>query len=260
VETPTRVTVTSGALPPGMGLDGGAGIVYGVPTAAGRFTATVSGRYTDGTKAIGTLDITVDNDAQTISYPVLVVGSVGQTVTTGPTTNAPVGSTYEIVCGKVPPGTTFDKKTGVISGTPTTEDNENPPLRIVERNKEGSAAASFVFLVAPAGAAQLSYPAHPHLVVRKATRIRPTIVDAGAILYYKVIRGKLNRGLRMNHSTGVITGKPVARTGKRPHTITVAGVHSDGSLVVAAPMQISVRRHRRRLRPQLACRASARSR
>lgn len=243
-ESPTAVTVTSGALPPGMGLDGSTGIVYGVPTAAGRYTATVRGRYADGTRANGTLDITIDNDAQTISYPVLVVGSVGQTVTTGPTTNAPVGSTYEIVCGKVPPGTTFDKKTGVISGTPTTVDYANPPLRIVERNSAGSAAASFLFVVSPAGVAQVSYPAHPHLVVRKATKIRPTIVDAGAVLYYKVVRGKLNRGLRMNHSTGVITGKPVARTGKRPHTVTVAGVRPDGSLIVAAPMRITVRKHR----------------
>ena len=174
----------------------------------------------------------------------LVLGSVGQTVTTGPTTNAPVGSTYEIVCGKVPPGTTFDPKTGVISGSPTTVDEENPPLRIVERNALGSAATSFIFIVAPSGTAQLSYPGHPHLVVRKATRIRPTVVDAGAILYFKVIRGKLNRGLRLNHTSGVVTGKPAIRTGRRPHAVTIAGVRPDGTLVLAAPMQVTVRARR----------------
>jgi len=243
-ESPTAVTVKDGALPPGLGLDAMTGIAYGVPTAAGRFSATVAGRYADGRAATGTLDITIDNDPQTISYPVLVLGSVGQTVTTGPTTNAPVGSTYEIVCGKVPPGTRFEPKTGVIAGTPTTVDEENPPLRIVERNALGSAATSFIFIVAPSGTAQLSYPGHPHLVVRKATRIRPTVVDAGAILYFKVLRGKLNRGLRLNHTTGVITGKPAMRTGRRSHAVTVAGVRADGTLVLAAPMQITVRARR----------------
>ena len=242
-ESPTGVTITVGTLPPGMGLDTFTGIAYGVPTAAGRYSATVSGHYADGSKAAGTLDITVDNDAQTLTYPVLVAGGVGQTMTTGPTTNAPIGSTYELVCGKVVPGTTFDPKTGVISGTPTTEDLANPPLRVIERNAAGSAVASFLFVVGPKGLAQLSYPAHPHLKKGKTARIRPTVVAAGDILYYKVLRGKLNKGLTLSAKTGLITGKP-RLSAKRPHNVTVAGVHADGSLVTSNPMAIYVRTRR----------------
>ena len=166
----------------------------------------------------------------------------GQTVQTGPTTTAPAGSTYEIVCGTLPAGISSDTKTGRITGTPTQVDLQNSPLRIVERNKEGSAAASFVFLATPEGSAQVSYPAHPHLRKAKRVTLRPTVIAAGDLLYFKVIKGKLTKGLRLNPKTGVITGK--ARRGGRPHTVTIAGVHSDGSLVVANPMTISVRGRR----------------
>jgi len=242
--TPGRMTVTSGAcaLPPGLGLDTETGIVYGVPTAAGKYAATVSGRNPDGSKVSGALAITIDNDAQTLTYPVLVTGVLGLTIETGPTTNAPAGSTYEIVCGTLPPGTTLDTKTGRITGTPTKVDLENPPLRIVERNAQGSAVASFVFLVTAEGTAQVAYPAHPHLRLGKRAVLRPTVVAAGDLLYFKVIKGKLTKGLRLNPKTGVVTGKP-RRAGKA-HTVTIAGVHTDGSLVVANPMTIKVRRHR----------------
>lgn len=242
-QTPTTVTVVDGVLPPGLSLDAATGIIYGVPTAAGKYSVSLTGTYLDGSKASATVPFTIDNDAQTLTYPLVMIGGVGQSVETGPTTNAPVGSTYSIVCGKVPAGTVFDERTGRITGTPTTEDDQNPPLRIVERNKAGAAAASFIFLVGPAAGPQVSYPAHPHLRTHHRTRIRPHIVDAASILYFKVIRGKLNKGLRINHKTGVVTGVP-KRSGGRPHVVTVAGVHADGNLVAANPMTITVRRGR----------------
>lgn len=239
--TPTRVVVTSGALPPGMILDAATGIAYGVPTAAGKYSATLAGRGAKGAKVTSVLNFTIDNDPQTLTYPVLMVGGRTQTLMAGPTTNAPAGSTYEIVCGKLPAGLSFSTRTGIISGTPTRLALKNPPLRVVERNAAGSAAASFVVLVTAKGVSRLSYPSHPHLRLAKRVTIRPSVVAAGDLLYYKVVRGKLNKGLTFHPRTGLITGKP-KRAGGAPHVVTVAGVHADGTLVPANPMTIVVRR------------------
>lgn len=59
-----------------------------------------------------------------------------------------------------------------------------------------------------------------------------------------MIRGKLNKGLRLNPKTGLITGRPIRATGPRPHHVTVAAVLTDGTLLAANPMTLTVR-HRR---------------
>ena len=241
---PSAFSVTSGALPPGIGLDTATGIAYGVPSSAGRFSAMLSGVTADGAKTHGSLEITVDNDGQTLTYPALVTGVVGLTMTTGPTTNAPIGSAYQVVCGRLPEGTSLDSRTGIISGTPSTVDPANPPLRVVERNSQGTAAASFVFLVSAAGGPTMSYPVHPHLRAHTPARIRPSVVGAASILYFKVIRGKLVRGLRLNPKTGLIVGRPHRVTGHHPHHITVAAILKDGTLLAANPMTVTVRRPR----------------
>lgn len=83
-------------------------------------------------------------------------------------------------------------------------------------------------LVGPAAGQQVSYLAHPHLRAHHRVRIRPHNVDAVEILYFKVIRGKLNKGLRINHKTGLVTGVH-KRSGGRHHVITVAGVQVGGT-------------------------------
>ena len=70
--------------------------------------------------------------------------------------------------------------------------------------------------------------------------VRPTVTGARDVVVFRTSRGKLPQGLRLNHATGVITGRP-AHAG-RVHTITVVAVTRGGALLTAAPMRISVRR------------------
>jgi hypothetical protein len=53
-------------------------------------------------------------------------------------------------------------------------------------------------------------------------------------------KGKLQRGLRLDTKTGVITGKPV--NPGPTHTITIVAVTKGGALLTAAPMKISTKR------------------
>jgi hypothetical protein len=238
----TGASIADGALPPGLALDGAFGIVNGVPTRAGVFSATITGKFLDGTPKSERVTITVQDDPQTLQYALTNVGVVGSSFSVAPTTNASADATYEIVCGKVPAGITFDKASGRLSGTPAQPFLDIVPLRVVERSSDGYAVASMIVAVVPQGAASVHYPAHPHVRVGKRAAIHPAIVGASDLLYYKVIRGKLPRGLAIKHRTGVIVGR--AKHLSRPHTITVAGFRTDGTLVLANPMRLTIRRHR----------------
>ena len=237
----TRVSIADGALPPGLVLDGAFGIINGVPTRSGIYVATITGRFPDGTPKSEKVTITVQDDPQTLQYAVTNVGVVRQSLTVAPTTNAPADATYSIVCGTVPPGIRFDKTSGQFSGTPPKPYLEIAPLRVVERSRDGFAVASMIVAVVPQGATSVHYPGHPHLRTGKRAVIRPTVVGASDISYYNVIKGKLPRGLVLDHRTGTISGR--AKKPSRRHVITIAA-QTAGGLITANPMRISIRRHR----------------
>ena len=233
--------VTAGALPPGVQLDRSFGVLYGVTTAAGSWVTTVQATFADGSTKSSQFTTRVDTDPQTLQYAAQNIGVVGSRVAIAASTNAPVtGTTYKIVCGELPAGTKFDSRTGTITGTPTAVDLMPTPLRVAETNASGKAAASFLFVVQKTGFTAISYPAHPHLRVGRTARIQPTVNGVGEIALFRMWKGKLQRGLRLNPTTGVITGKPV--NPGPTHTITIVAVTKGGALLTAAPMKISTKR------------------
>ncbi len=237
----TSFIVTAGTLPPGVQLDRTYGILYGVTTSPGSWVTTVQATFTDGTTTSSQFTTRVDSDPQTLQYAAQNIGVVGTRVAIAPSTNAPIaGTTYKIVCGELPAGTTFDTRTGTITGTPTAQVRRPTPLRVAETNAAGKAAASFLFVVQKTGFTAISYPAHPHLRAGRMARIHPTVTDVGDIALFRMWKGKLPRGLRLNPVTGAITGKPL-RAGPA-HTITIVAVSTGGALLTAAPMRISTRR------------------
>lgn len=238
---PTTFIVTAGALPPGMQLDRMFGVIFGVPTQAGSWVTTVQATFPDGSTKATQFTTRIDADPQTLQYAALNVGVVGSPVSVSPSTNAPVdGTTYKLVCGKLPAGLRFDSRTGRIAGVPTEKLLLPTPLRVAETSTTGKAAASFLLIVDTLDYESISYPAHPHLRVGRAARISPTVVGADKIVKFRMWKGKLPRGLRLNATTGVITGKP-ARTSKA-HTITIVAVTENGGLVTSDPMRVFVRR------------------
>ena len=237
----TSFTVVDGALPPGMQLDRTYGVLFGVTLQPGSWVTTVRARFANGTTKAGRFTTRVDADPQTLQYAAQNIGTIGKVTTIAPTTNAPaIGTTYQLVCGVLPAGMRFDAATGVIAGRPTERVLMPTPLRVAESSPSGTAAASFVLVVNKAGVSSFSYPAHPHLRVGKRVAIRPTVTGPRDFVVFRTSKGKLPKGLRMNHKTGVITGRP-AQAG-RTHTITIVAVTAGGALVSAAPIRIRVRR------------------
>lgn len=239
--TARAFTVTAGALPPGVQLDRTYGVLYGVTSAAGSWVTTVQATFADGTTKSSQFTTRVDADPQTLQYAAQNIGVVGSRIAIAASTNAPVtGTSYKIVCGELPAGTTFNSRTGAITGTPTTVDLMPTPLRVAETSASGKAAASFLFVVQKSGFAAISYPAHPHLRVGHTARIRPTVTGVGEIAVFRMWKGKLPKGLHLNATTGLIWGKP-AHAGPT-HTITLHAVTKGGALLTSNSMRISTRR------------------
>ena len=233
--------MVAGALPPGMQLDRTFGVLFGVTTQTGSWVTTIKARFADGSTKTSQFTTRVDADPQTLQYAAQNIGSVGTGIAIAPTTNAPVtGTTYELVCGTLPAGTKFDSRTGLITGKPTAVVAMPTPLRVAETSATGKAAASLIFVVNKAGTTSISYPAHPHVRVGKRVAIRPTVAGVGDIALFRMWKGKLPKGLRLNKVTGVVTGR-IAHRG-RTHTITIVAVTKGGALLTAAPMRLRLQR------------------
>jgi len=111
-------SISAGALPPGLGIDGATGVIAGTPTAPGTFNFTV--RVADGlTTATKALSITIGG-ALTITTASLPGGQVGLAYSQALQASGGTGSyTWSRVWGMLPAGLSLNSATGVISGIPT---------------------------------------------------------------------------------------------------------------------------------------------
>ncbi|MHB1317020.1 MAG: kelch repeat-containing protein [Anaerolineae bacterium] len=107
---PYSWSIATGALPTGLDLDDGAGIISGTPTTAGTFGFTV--QVTDNSGVVVTKTFVV--------APPPPVGNAGSSysVPVSVPDDAAVCSPYVVISGALPDGLTLDPLTGVISGTP----------------------------------------------------------------------------------------------------------------------------------------------
>ncbi len=66
------------------------------------------------------------------------------------------------------------------------------------------------------------------------------MAGVGDIALFRMWKGKLPKGLRLNKVTGVVTGR-IAHRGPT-HTITIVAVTKGGALLTAAPMRLRLQR------------------
>lgn len=149
--------ITSGAIPTGLSFNTTTGRFSGTPSVDGVFTFTITATNSAGsvsqTYTLGTAEALAagqkPKEVPVIPGPSFVsvpTYSATEGTPTSITISANHAESYEIQ-GALPPGMSFDGKTGILSGTPTKPGNYS--VTVIGRNAGGGTAATFPFNVAP---------------------------------------------------------------------------------------------------------------
>ncbi|HEY5197419.1 MAG TPA: putative Ig domain-containing protein [Solirubrobacteraceae bacterium] len=231
--------VASGALPDGLGLDPGSGMLSGTPAKAGTFTFTV--KASNG----------VTPDALSGQLTIVVSPAPAAPVFTAaiPPATATVGSAYSytyaasgypapafaVTSGALPAGLSLDGATGVLSGTPTAAGSFSSTVGAA--NGVGQAATSGQDTITVVAAPALT-AASPPATATVGTAYSYTFVASGSPApTFVVASGSLPAGLGLDPTSGVLSGAPTTATAA---TFTVKATNGVAPDALSAPITITV--------------------
>jgi DNA-binding beta-propeller fold protein YncE len=252
----------SPALPAGLTLNSGTGIVSGTPTAVTAAASyTVTGYGSIGS-ATATLTITVnDRSPAALSY---AAGTASYTINVPITPNFPTNSGGTVVSYSVlpalPAGLSFNTSTGVISGTPTALAAATKYV-VTATNSGGSTTGSLTIAVIALPSSAVAAPAglayHPSNAVYTVGVTIPdnwptstggppvTFINSGVPVPGYSISPPLPAGLNLSgtavtladNGTGVISGTPLSASPVQTYTVTAS--NSSGSTTAQLTITIN---------------------
>ena len=220
---PYAWSLRSGALPAGLSLHPATGVIAGTPTVAGGFAFVVQATDAQAGWAQKGIAITVTAPPLPagfeITTPSLPAGAVAspyqaQVAATGGATPY----VWSLASGNLPAGLSLNAGTGAVTGTPTAAGTFSFTVAATDAQ---SRAAQRVFSIAVSPP-----PLEITTTSLSATNVRSNysahLAAAGGTLPYvwSVSAGQLPAGLRLQPSTGVISGLPTA-AGNVTFTVTV---------------------------------------
>ncbi|MFN7973898.1 MAG: Ig domain-containing protein [Acidobacteriota bacterium] len=204
---PFTFAVTTGALPPGLGLNANTGVVSGIPTTAGTFNFTITATDALGCTGTQAYSIVINCGSVTLNPGTLPSGTVGvpysQTVTAS---GGAAPYTFALTAGALPPGLGLNANTGVISGTPTTAGTYN--FTITATDSAGCTGSQAYTVVINCGVVTVNPGTLPNGTVGVPYSQTVTASGGTAPYTFAVTAGALPPGLGLNANTGVVSGTP----------------------------------------------------
>lgn len=258
-KSPYTFAITSGALPAGLYLNASTGAITGVPTtvidAPLTVTVTDSSHPAVTASASGYINIlaagsTAPPGTKTarlkVTFP-SANGTVGVLYSASFTaTGGTSPYTFAITSGALPAGLTLNASTGAITGTPTAEiwwwspgaqltvtvtDSSSPALKATASGTIDIAPAPAKPPTPPPAKLTLTYPCGPATngTVGKSYSVTPTVKGGVSPYTFSLTKGTLPAPLKLNASTGAITGTPAAAVSGYAAQVTVTVKDSTGA-------------------------------
>ncbi|HJQ70970.1 MAG TPA: putative Ig domain-containing protein [Blastocatellia bacterium] len=231
---PYTWSIVAGALPPGLTLTPGTGLLAGSPASAGSFAITVQASDSmsrAGQKAM-TINVIAPLDLLTSSLPSVVRGAAyaQQFVATG---GKPPYS-WIVVTGALPAGLGLNQNTGAILGAPTSTGNFTFTVDVTDDDLRSARKALSISVVP----VPLSLVPAPAMQTMKGSAFSYQLNATGGSPAYtwSVTGGGLPAGLALNSATGAIGGTPTA-AGAFAVTVTV---RDQDSQTASTTLQIKV--------------------
>ena len=205
----------SGSLPPGLSLNAGTGVISGTPTKAGTytFTATVVDAY---------------GNSGTDNCTIVVVGAPPVNLDCGAcgsgASNGKVGSSYtatlsvsggkspfkfSIASGSLPTGLPLSAS-GAIAGTPTAAGTYTFTAMVTDANGSTDTATCTIVITGSSINLGCGSCGSGKATVGAPYSSTPTVSGGTAPFTYSIVSGSLPPGLKLNATTGAISGTPTA--------------------------------------------------
>jgi hypothetical protein len=233
------VSISNGALPPGLNLDPNSGVMSGNPTSAGSFTFTVQVMDSFTPPAVATQTVTLR-----IATPLLITTPGGADgIVTVPyslnlnSTGGTGNQTWTLTSGVLPAGLSLSTA-GVISGTPTQVSlTGNTVTFQVQDSGSPAQTASVTLTIRTSSVLAISTTAGPLPDAIFGVPYSFTFQSNGGIspIAWTLASGQLPAGLTLN-STGTLSGTPTA-TGSFTFTVQ-AGDGSSPSQTITLSVAI----------------------
>jgi uncharacterized repeat protein (TIGR01451 family) len=226
-------TVTP-ALPAGLALDTGTGVISGIPTAVkATATYTVTATNSGGSTMVG-VSITVNDAAPSgLSYsanPAVYIK--GSAITADTPTHGGGAVISFAVSPALPAGLALNTGTGIISGTPTAV-TATAIHTVTATNGTGSTTADVSITVNDAAPTGLTYNTNPAVYTKGSAITVNTLTHGGGTVVAYAVSPSLPAGLSLSTTTGAIVGTPTAFTASATYTVTASNTGGSATVVVS---------------------------
>ncbi len=222
--TPFTWSVSVGALPAGLSLNGSTGVISGTPTAVG--TVAFTAMVTDSVARTATMALSIAvSDNLAVATVSLANGSMGIAYSQTLTASGGVAPfTWSLPVDTLPVGLSLNGATGVISGTPTATGTSSFTVMVTDNLARSAVKALAITVNSGLTVANTSLPGG---TVGTAYSQTLTAVGGTSPFTWSISVGSLPAGLSLNGSTGLISGTPTTvQTASFTAMVTDAAAHT----------------------------------